>query len=218
MPFSSIEKAIEEVRRGRMVIVVDSQDRENEGDLVMAAERATPQAINFMASHGRGLICVSLTSKRFRELRIPMMVVENTALHATAFGVSVDLKGPKRTGISAFDRAATVQALCDPQTKPPDLARPGHVFPLKCTAGGVLRRPGHTEAAVDLARLAGMNAAGVLCEVLDTDGSMARLPRLETFARAHDLKIITIADLIDYRRRREKLIRRDIFKPRLVPT
>ncbi len=155
----------------------------------MAAEQATPQAINFMASHGRGLICVSLTSKRFRELRIPMMVVENTALHATAFGVSVDLKGPKRTGISAFDRAATVQALCDPQTKPPDLAR-----------------------------LAGMNAAGVLCEVLDTDGSMARLPRLEAFARAHDLKIITIADLIDYRRRREKLIRRDIFKPRLVPT
>ena len=146
MLFSSIEKAIDEIRLGRMVIVVDDQDRENEGDLVMAAEQATPQAINFMASHGRGLICVSLTSERFKELRIPMMVAENTALHGTAFGVSVDLKGPKRTGSSAFDRAATVRALCDPQTKPSDLARPGHVFPLKSAASGVLRRPGYTMA------------------------------------------------------------------------
>ena len=218
MPFSSIEKAIEEVRRGRMVIVVDGQDRENEGDLVMAAEQATPQAINFMAAHARGLICVSLTAERFRELEIPMMVVENTALHGTAFGVSVDLKGPKRTGISAFDRAATIEALCDPQTKPSDLARPGHVFPLKSSASGVLRRPGHTEAAADLARLAGMSAAGVLCEILGADGSMARLLRLEAFARVHDLKMITIADLIDYRRRREKPNRRETFKPRLVPT
>ncbi len=218
MPFSSIEKAIEEVRRGRMVIVVDGQDRENEGDLVMAAERATPQAINFMAPHARGLICVSLAPERFSELGIPMMVAENTALHGTAFGVSVDLKGPERTGISAFDRAATVRALCDPQTKPSDLARPGHVFPLKSAASGVLQRPGHTEAAADLARLAGMSPAGVLCEILDTDGSMARLLRLEVFARVHNLKMIAIADLIDYRWRREKLIRRDILKPRSVPT
>ena len=202
MPLAAIEEAISEISMGRMIVVVDDDDRENEGDLVMAADRANPRTINFMATHGRGLICVSLTSERFEELEIPMMVESNTALYGTAFGVSVDLKGPGRSGISAFDRAATVRALCDAQTKPSDLARPGHVFPLKSAADGVLRRPGHTEAAADLARLAGMSAAGVLCEILDDDGSMARLPRLEAFAHAHNLKIIAIADLISYRCRR----------------
>jgi 3,4-dihydroxy 2-butanone 4-phosphate synthase/GTP cyclohydrolase II len=214
VPLSSIEEAIAEVTAGRMVIVVDDYSRENEGDLVMAAELATPQAINFMATNGRGLICVSLLPERFEELEIPMMVEGSSALFGTAFGVSVDLKGPGRTGISTFDRAATIQALCNPKTKPSDLARPGHVFPLRSAAGGVLQRPGHTEAAAELALLSGMRAAGVLCEILDTDGAMARLPQLETFARIHKLRMIAIADLIAYRRSRKPV--RRITKPHLV--
>jgi len=188
-----------------MVVIVDDEARENEGDLVMAAELVTPQAVNFMATHGRGLICASLTSERFEELGIPLMVEDNTALHETAFGVSVDLPG--QTGISAFDRASTIQALCDARTGPRDLARPGHVFPLRARPGGVLERAGHTEGSVDLARLAGLAPAGVLCEVMDDDGSMARLPSLKRLAAQHGLKMVTVAQIIEYRRRRERDLR-----------
>jgi 3,4-dihydroxy 2-butanone 4-phosphate synthase/GTP cyclohydrolase II len=204
----AVRAAIDDVRAGRLVLVVDDKDRENEGDFVMAAERVTAEAINFMASAGRGLICVALTAERLEQLGIPMMVADNTALHQTAFAVSVDLKSARTTGISAFDRAETIRALCDPATRPDDLARPGHVFPLRARTGGVLRRAGHTEAAVDLAVLAGCRPAGVLCEIMDDDGRMARRPRLERFAEQHGLRIVTLAELIAYRRRTEKLVRR----------
>lgn len=205
--FHSIEEAIEDIRRGRMVIVIDDEARENEGDLVMAAEKVTADHINFMAAHGRGLICVPLTKERLTQLEIPLMTLDNTETMATAFTVSVDAFNV-HTGISASERAMTVQALVSPSTKPGDLRRPGHIFPIQAKDGGVLRRAGHTEAAVDLARLAGLFPAGVICEIMNEDGSMARTPELFEFARRHDLKIITIEDLIRYRRRTEKLVQR----------
>lgn len=206
--FCSTEEAIEEIRNGKMLIVVDDEDRENEGDFVMAAEKVTPEAVNFMAKYGRGLICFATTQKRLEELGLPMMVERNTALLGTPFAVSVDARYGTTTGISAYDRAHTIKVLIDPETKPTDLAKPGHVFPLAAQEGGVLKRAGHTEAAVDFARLAGLYPAGVLCEIMSDDGSMARLPELQQIAAAFDLKIATIADLIRYRRRTEKLIRR----------
>src|SRR5688572_24708265 len=206
--FTPIEEALEGIRRGKILIVVDDEDRENEGDFVVAAERVTPETINFMATHGRGLICAPLAAERADQLRLELMVTDNTALHETAFTVSVDAKHGTTTGISASDRAATVRALADPATRPTDLARPGHVFPLRAKNGGILRRAGHTEAAVDLAQMAGFEPVAVLCEVVDDDGSMARLPRLVEIARAHGLAIITIEDLIKYRRLKEKLVLR----------
>jgi len=206
--FSSIEEAIEDIKNGKMVIVVDDEARENEGDLIMAAEKVTPQAINFMATHARGLICVALEDNRLDELKLQPMVQENTAKMGTPFAISVDAVHGTTTGISAYDRAVTIKALVDPETKPEDLARPGHVFPLRAAKGGVLRRAGHTEAAVDLARLAGLTPAGVLCEIMADDGSMARVPQLVKIAEKHGLKIVTIYDLIEFRRKKEKLIRR----------
>jgi 3,4-dihydroxy 2-butanone 4-phosphate synthase/GTP cyclohydrolase II len=214
--FTPIAEALEALRAGRVLIVVDDEDRENEGDFIMAAERVTDQAINFMAREGRGLVCVPITGERATQLLLEPMVVENTALHETAFTVSVDARAGTTTGISAFDRAATIRALVDPGTGPADLARPGHVFPLIAKSGGVLRRAGHTEATVDLARLAGLAPAGVLCEVIDDDGTMARLPRLLQIAQRHDLLIITIEDLIKYRRTKEKLVVREAETP--LPT
>lgn len=206
MPFARIEDALEEIRQGRIIIVVDDEDRENEGDFVMAAEKATPDAVNFMVTHGRGTLCAPLTAARLEQLHLPMMVEHNTARLETAFTVTVDAVHGTTTGISAHDRAATIQALMNPETKPEDLARPGHIFPLRAAEGGVLRRTGHTEASVDLARLAGLQPAGVLCEILRADGAMARLPDLIEIARQFDLRIVTIADLIKYRRRTEKLV------------
>ncbi len=206
MKFSSIEKALEDIRKGRMVIVVDDADRENEGDLVMAAEKATPEAINFMSKNGRGLICLPCESDRLDELKIKDMTESNTSNEGTAFTVSIGAKGKITTGISAKDRAETIKAVVSDDTKPEDLSRPGHVFPLRAEPGGVLKRAGHTEAAVDLARLAGLKPAGTICEIMDEDGTMARLPRLLEFSKEHNLRIITIADLIKYRRRNEKLI------------
>lgn len=206
--FSPIEDAIEDLRNGRMVIVVDDEDRENEGDVIMAAEFATPESVNFLARHARGLICVALEGERLDELRLGPMVQENTAKLQTHFTVSVDAVHGTTTGISAYDRAVTIRTLIDPATKPQDLARPGHVFPLRAAKGGVLRRAGHTEAAVDLMRLAGLKPAGVLCEIMAEDGTMARVPQLVEFAKRHDLRIVTICDLIEYRRRKEKLVRR----------
>ena len=214
--FTPIEEALSAVRAGRILVVVDDEDRENEGDFVMAAEMATAEAVNFMAREGRGLICAPLTRERAVQLRLEPMVIENTALHETAFTVSVDARVGTTTGISASDRAATIRALVDPGTRPADLARPGHVFPLIAMNGGVLRRAGHTEAAVDLARLAGLAPAGILCEVIDDDGTMARLPRLLQIAQRHDLPIITIEDLIKYRRHKEKLVVREAETP--LPT
>jgi len=208
MPLATIEEAIEEFRAGRFVIIVDDEDRENEGDLVIAGEKVTPEAINFMAKYGRGLICIALTGQRLEELRIPMMVQHNTSAFETAFTVSVDAREGTTTGISAHDRARTIQVLLDPATRPEDLAMPGHIFPLRAREGGVLVRAGQTEAAVDLARLAGLYPAGVICEIMAEDGTMARLPELERFAAQHGLKIISVADLIAYRRRHEKLVRR----------
>jgi len=205
--FNSVEEAIEDIKAGKMLIVVDDEDRENEGDLVMAAEKVTPQAINFMATYGRGLICVPMKGERLDELDIRQMVFDNTDNHETAFTVSVDYK-TTRTGISAFERAETIQALISPHVKPSNFRRPGHVFPLRYKEGGVLRRAGHTEAAVDLAVLAGLYPAGTICEIMNDDGTMARVPELLEFARVHGLKIITIADLIQYRRRKEVLVRR----------
>lgn len=203
----SIESAIEDIRNGKMVIVVDDEDRENEGDFIMAARFATPEAINFMSKYGRGLICAALTEERCAELELVPMVSTNTSLHETAFTVSVDLIGQgTTTGISAQDRSKTIQALIHPDTKPEDLGRPGHIFPLKAKAGGVLRRSGHTEATVDLARLAGLEPAGVLVEIMNEDGTMARLPQLEQMARQYGLKIITIKDLIEYRLKTDSLI------------
>jgi 3,4-dihydroxy 2-butanone 4-phosphate synthase/GTP cyclohydrolase II len=206
--FATIEEAIEEIAAGRMLIVVDDADRENEGDFVMAAEMATPEAVNFMVTHGRGIVCLPTTAERLDELHVPLMVSKNNESHGTAFAVSIDIQGRTTTGTSAFDRAATVRAVADPRLEPADIRMPGHVFPLRAQEGGVLRRAGHTEATVDLARLAGLYPAGVLCEVLHPDGSMARLPELVRVAREHGLKLISIADLIAYRRRTEKLVRR----------
>lgn len=202
-----IEQAIEDIRKGKMVIVVDDEDRENEGDFIIAAQHTTPEVINFMSKEGRGLICAALTEERCAELLLDPMVVSNTSLHETAFTVSVDLIGQgTTTGISASDRSKTVQALVNPNTKPSELGRPGHIFPLRAKAGGVLRRTGHTEAAVDLARLAGLEPAGVLVEVMNEDGTMARLPELREIAKKFNLAIISIKDLIDYRLQTDSLI------------
>jgi 3,4-dihydroxy 2-butanone 4-phosphate synthase/GTP cyclohydrolase II len=207
MPLAPIEDAIAAIARGEIVVVVDDVDRENEGDLIMAAEKVTPAAIAFMVRHTSGVICAPLTAERLDALDIPLMVRGNTEAQRTAFTVSVDVRHGTTTGISAADRAATIRALVDPATQPDDLARPGHVFPLRASEGGVLRRAGHTEAAVDLARLAGLRPAGVLAEVVNDDGTMARLPDLERFAAEHGLVLISVADLIRYRREREKLVR-----------
>lgn len=206
--FATIDEAVEEIREGRIVIVVDDADRENEGDFIIAAEKVTPQAINFMVTHGRGIVCMPVTGARLDELGIPLMVTRNNESHGTAFAVSIDIKGRTTTGTSAYDRAATAKAITDPSLTHDDVRMPGHVFPLMAQEGGVLRRAGHTEAAVDLARLAGLYPAGVLCEVLREDGSMARLPELARVANEHGLKLISIADLIEYRRRRERLVER----------
>jgi 3,4-dihydroxy 2-butanone 4-phosphate synthase / GTP cyclohydrolase II len=208
MPFSTIENAIEAIARGEAVIVVDDANRENEGDLIIAAEKTTPETMAFMVRHTSGVICMPLEGRRLDELQLPMMVSENTTAYRTAFTVSVDAKRGTTTGISAADRATTVQALIDPASRPEDLARPGHIFPLRYRDGGVLKRAGHTEAAVDLARLAGLSPAGVLAEIVNDDGTMSRLPELERFAAEHGLELISIADLIRYRRHREKLVRR----------
>jgi 3,4-dihydroxy 2-butanone 4-phosphate synthase/GTP cyclohydrolase II len=207
-PFAPIEDAIQAIHDGRMIIVVDDEDRENEGDLTIAADKITPEAINFMAKHGRGLICMPMTEDRLAELDLPQMVAQNTARFDTAFCVPIEAKGVTSTGISASDRAATVLAAIDPRTRPSDLARPGHMFPLKARNGGVLVRAGQTEAAVDLARIAGLYPAGVICEIMNEDGSMARVPELTRFARRHKLLMITVADLIRYRMRTEALVHR----------
>lgn len=212
--FNSIEEALEELKNGKMIIVVDDEDRENEGDLLMAASKATPEAINFMATYGRGLICVPMKGERLQELGIEPMTSNNTDAKETAFTVSVDHIRCS-TGISAFERSDTIRALVDKGTRPEELAKPGHIFPLKARKGGVLKRAGHTEAAVDLAGMAGLYPAGVICEIMKDDGTMARLPDLMEYARKHQLKIITIADLIKYRSREEKLVRKaaDAFMP-----
>jgi 3,4-dihydroxy 2-butanone 4-phosphate synthase/GTP cyclohydrolase II len=207
--FDPIEDVVKDIRAGRMVVVTDDADRENEGDLVMAAEKVTPDAVNFMAMHGRGLICAPITDERAEQLGLQRMVLENRESYRTDFTVSVDAAQGVTTGISAHDRARTIQLLVDPATKPLDLVQPGHVFPLRAKAGGVLRRAGHTEASVDLARLAGLTPAGVLCEILNADGTMARLPELLKFRKKHKLKMCSIEDLITYRRSREKLIERE---------
>jgi len=204
----TIPEAIEDIKAGKMVIIVDDESRENEGDLAMAAETVTPEAINFMAKEGRGLICMPIIGERLDELRIPLMVNENTARHSTAFTVSIEAKHGVTTGISAQDRAATIKAVLDSTTQPEDLARPGHIFPIRAREGGVLVRAGHTEAIVDLAKLSGFYAAGVICEIMNDDGSMARLPQLKEIAARHDMKIVSVADLITHRRRTEKLVRR----------
>jgi 3,4-dihydroxy 2-butanone 4-phosphate synthase/GTP cyclohydrolase II len=209
MPFADVEKAIAAIGRGEIVVVVDDEDRENEGDLIMAAEFATPEKIAFFLHHTSGYICAPITGQRARELELPPMVANNTETMRTAFLVTVDARRGTSTGISAHDRSATIQALVDPATRPDDLARPGHILPLEAREGGVLKRAGHTEAAVDLARLAGCYPAGVLCEIVDEKKmDMARLPELQTFAEEHDLLVISIADLVRYRRQREKLVRR----------
>jgi 3,4-dihydroxy 2-butanone 4-phosphate synthase/GTP cyclohydrolase II len=205
---ATIPEAIEDIKAGKFVIVVDDEDRENEGDLVMAAEKVTPEAINFMAVHGRGLICMPVTGERLDELRIPMMVRDNTSKYTTAFTVSVEAKHGTSTGISAADRAQTVKTIIDPKTKPDDLLMPGHMFPLRARDGGVLVRAGQTEATIDLARLAGLYPAGVLCEIMNEDGTMARLPQLEVIAEKFGLKIVSVADLIAYRYRHERLVQR----------
>jgi 3,4-dihydroxy 2-butanone 4-phosphate synthase/GTP cyclohydrolase II len=208
MELATVPEAIEDINAGKFVIIVDDEDRENEGDLAMAAEKITPEAINFMAKYGRGLICMPVIGERLDELRIPMMVQKNTSRYETAFTVSIEAKHKVTTGISAYDRAATVKAVVDPASRPEDFVSPGHTFPLRAKDGGVLVRAGQTEAVVDLARLAGLYPAGVICEIMNDDGTMARLPQLEVVAEQHGLKIVTVADLIAYRRMTEKLIRR----------
>ncbi len=208
MVLSSIPEAIEDIKAGRFTIIVDDEDRENEGDLALAAEKVTTDAINFMTKHGRGLICLPVIGKRLDELRIPMMVRENTSKFSTAFTVSIEAKHRVSTGISAADRAETIKAVIEPATKVEDIVQPGHMFPLRAREGGVLVRAGHTEAIVDLARLAGFYPAGVICEILNEDGSMARLPQLEVMAEKFGIKIVSVADLITYRRRHEKLVHR----------
>ncbi|MCC2639931.1 MAG: ribBA [Nitrospira sp.] len=207
-PFNSIEEAIKDIKKGKFIILVDDEDRENEGDLVMAADKVTPHAINFMARHARGLICLALTPERVEELQLPPQAVENTATFGTAFTVSIDARKGITTGISAADRATTIHVAIDPRSKPVDLARPGHIFPLKSQVGGVLRRAGQTEGSVDLARLAGLYPAGVICEIMNEDGTMARVPELTKFAKRHKLKIVTIKSLIEYRMHRETFVRR----------
>src|SRR5262245_46433867 len=207
-PFARIEDAVESFRQGRMIIVVDDEDRENEGDLTIAAEKVTPEAINFMARYGRGLICLSMLPNRLDELEVPLMVSQNTSRFETGFCVTIESKGRTTTGISAADRAETVRAAIDPATKPSDLARPGHMFPLRARVGGVMERAGQTEASVDLARIAGLYPAGVICEILNDDGTMARVPQLAKVAKKHGLLMITIADLIQYRMRMESLVKR----------
>jgi 3,4-dihydroxy 2-butanone 4-phosphate synthase/GTP cyclohydrolase II len=208
MPVSSIDEALLDIRKGKMVIVVDDEDRENEGDLCIAAEKVTPQAINFMAKYARGLVCLSLTEEKVKELQLPLMVSENTSSFKTAFTVSIEAKRGVTTGISAADRATTILAAIADGAKPEDLARPGHVFPLQAKSGGVLVRTGQTEGSVDLARLAGLKPYGVICEVMNEDGTMARMPDLETFSRKHNIRIVTIADLIKYRLQNESLVHR----------
>ncbi len=208
MPLTRVRQALDDIMAGKMVIIVDDEDRENEGDLAMAATAVTPEAINFMAMHGRGLICVPLLGERLEELRLPLMVQDNTARLGTAFTVSVDVLKGATTGISAHDRAATIKALIDENTIPDDLGRPGHIFPLRYMEGGVLVRAGQTEAIVDLVRIAGLGESGIICEVMAEDGSMARMPALETFSAAHDLNIVSVADIIAYRRVTEKIIER----------
>jgi 3,4-dihydroxy 2-butanone 4-phosphate synthase/GTP cyclohydrolase II len=204
MPFATVEQAAEIYRSGQFVIIVDDEDRENEGDLCIAAERITPETVNFMAKNGRGLICLALTEERCGELDLPLMVENNTATFGTAFTVSIEARGKVTTGISAFDRAETVRVAIDPRTRPHDLARPGHVFPLRARKGGVLKRAGQTEASIDLAAIAGMSPAAVICEIMNEDGTMARLPDLREFAVRHGLKIISVADIIKYRMQTEK--------------
>jgi 3,4-dihydroxy 2-butanone 4-phosphate synthase/GTP cyclohydrolase II len=208
MSFASIEGAAADIRDGRMIIIVDDEDRENEGDLVCAAEKVTPEVINFMARHARGLICLPLTEERCDELHLTTQVADNTSFLGTAFTVSIDGRKGVSTGISASDRATTILTAVDPKTKPSDLARPGHIFPLRAKTGGVLVRPGQTEASVDIARLAGLYPAGVICEIMNEDGTMARLPELKDFAAHHGLKMITVADLVRYRISKETLVRR----------
>ncbi|RMG79493.1 MAG: 3,4-dihydroxy-2-butanone-4-phosphate synthase [Bacteroidetes bacterium] len=214
LKLNSIEEAIADIKAGKVIIVVDDEDRENEGDFICAAECVTPEIINFMATHGRGLICAPIDEHRADELGLNLMVSDNTALHETAFTVSIDLIGQGcTTGISAHDRAKCIRAMVDPNAKASDFAKPGHIFPLRAKSGGVLRRTGHTEAAIDLARLAGFGPAGVLVEILNEDGTMARLPQLFEIARKHDLKIISIKDLVAYRMRNERLVKREISLP-----
>lgn len=208
MPFSSIPEALEDIRAGKMVVVVDDEDRENEGDLTLAAEKVTPEAINFMAKYGRGLICLALSEERCDELQLPLMSPTNTSRFGTAFCEAIDAREGITTGISAADRARTIRVAMDPATRPQDLARPGHVFPLRARAGGVLVRAGQTEAAVDLARLAGLAPGGVICEIMNDDGTMARVPELEEFCARHGLKLISVADLIRYRLEHERFVRR----------
>lgn len=205
---ASVAEAIEDIKAGKFIIIVDDEDRENEGDLAMAAEKVTAEAINFMALHARGLICLPITGQRLDELKIPLMVQNNTSKFSTAFTISIEAKHRVSTGISAADRAETIKAVVDPATKPEDIVQPGHMFPLRAKEGGVLTRAGHTEAIVDLARLAGLYSAGVICEILNEDGSMARLPQLEVMAERFGIKIMTVADLIAYRHRHEKLVHR----------
>jgi 3,4-dihydroxy 2-butanone 4-phosphate synthase/GTP cyclohydrolase II len=207
-PFDSIENAVRDIKKGKFVILVDDEDRENEGDLVIAAEKITPQAINFMARQARGLICLALTPERVEELQLPQQAVENTSTFGTAFTVSIDARKNITTGISAADRATTVHVAIDPKSKPGDLARPGHIFPLKAQKGGVLRRAGQTEGSVDVARLAGLQPAAVICEIMNEDGTMARVPELTKFAKAHQLKMVTVKSLIEYRMRRETFVKR----------
>jgi 3,4-dihydroxy 2-butanone 4-phosphate synthase/GTP cyclohydrolase II len=206
--FSDIEAALEDLRQGKILIVVDDEDRENEGDFIMAAEKVTTEAINFMTKFGRGIVCLALTEKRAEELELEYMVNLNTALHGTAFTVTIDARSGTTTGVSAHDRALTIKKAISPDTRPAELARPGHIFPLISKPGGVLRRSGHTEAVIDLTQLAGLNPSGVLCEILDEDGQTARVPNLQKIAQEHGLRMITIADLIKYRRRKEKLVKR----------
>lgn len=215
MPFCSVDEAIAEIREGRFIIVLDDESRENEGDLIMAAEKVTPDAINFLTKYARGLICVPLSSDRVRELELPLMTQHNTEAMGTAFTVSVDARRGVTTGISAYDRAEAIRTLIDPAATKADLVSPGHTFPLQAMDGGVLRRAGHTEATVDLARLAGLYPAGICCEIMAEDGTMARLPELEEFAIAHGIKMLTIEDLIRYRIRRERMVRRiaDVSMP-----
>lgn len=208
LPFTDVPQAIEEIRAGRMIVVVDDEDRENEGDLTLAAEKVTPEAINFMAKYGRGLICLAMTEERLAHLNIGPMTAENTSQYGTAFCEAIDARQGVTTGISAFDRARTIQVALDPSTKPSDLARPGHVFPLRARKGGVLVRAGQTEAAVDLARLAGLVPAGIICEIMKDDGNMARIPDLTEFCREHQIRMLTVAELIRYRMAHERYVNR----------
>ena len=207
-PFTSVEEAVEEIRQGRMIVLVDDEDRENEGDLTMAAEKISPEAINFMAKYGRGLICLTLTEQRCDELHLPLMSPINTSVHGTAFCEAIDARLGVTTGISASDRAVTILTAIDPKTRPQDLARPGHMFPLRARNGGVLVRAGQTEASVDLSRIAGLNASGVICEIMNEDGTMARVPQLIEFCQQHEIKMLTVADLIRYRMQHERYVRR----------